>query len=241
MANKFKLSYDNNLLLFSLVGLFTLSSCASPTRITIKDSTELKINPDGKAGTAAVLEKGETVSLSDSTIFGFYRATTSTNRDGWIQASQIDVPSRTLASTGSGNVGKWGLAGCGIGSMIFKDQPGKIQILSAITNDYFGQTFSITSGTSNCVEMGGHEEAMLYININHKPLAKDISRGEGETLEGLAKVMGCSDHDQLGSTLQKNYKVIFSGSQATPESVAQSIENTIKSNADLKANCALYG
>lgn len=138
------------------------------------------------------------------------------------------------------HAGKWGMAGCGVGSLIFQDKPGKIQILAAITNVYFDQTLSITSGTSNCTEMSSKDEAALFININQKPLAKDISRGQGETLEGLAKVLGCSNHDKLGVSLQKNYKNIFSDKEASAEAVAQSIENTIKNDAELKSNCSIY-
>src|SRR5205823_3826374 len=40
----------------------------------------------------------------------------------------------------------YGLAGCGLGSMLFGDQKGMIQILAATTNGTFGsQTFGITS------------------------------------------------------------------------------------------------
>ena len=40
----------------------------------------------------------------------------------------------------------YGLAGCGLGSMVFGDQKGMIQILAATTNNTFGtQTFGITS------------------------------------------------------------------------------------------------
>jgi len=43
----------------------------------------------------------------------------------------------------------YGMAGCGIGSIVFADKPGMIQIIAATLNGTAGsQTFGITSGTS---------------------------------------------------------------------------------------------
>lgn len=134
--------------------------------------------------------------------------------------------------------GKYGMAGCGVGSMVFEDKPGKIQILAATTNDYFGQTFSITSGTSNCVDMGAKEEASLYITVNEEALAKDISRGNGSTLASLSKLLRCSDEAALGATLQSNYRKLFPVERKA--SLSDSIESTIKSDSDLSRNCILF-
>src|SRR3954469_775685 len=75
----------------------------------------------------------------------------------------------------------YGLAGCGLGSMVFGDQKGSIQILAATTNSTFGsQTFGITSGTSNCVDSGpGTSGARIFIEGNREALAKDAARGSG--------------------------------------------------------------
>src|SRR3954465_15788664 len=82
----------------------------------------------------------------------------------------------------------YGMAGCGLGAMAFKDQPGKIQILSATVNNLVSpQTFAITSGTSNCVEDTRTASAM-FITINEQALRKDISRGGGESVASLSKL-----------------------------------------------------
>ena len=48
----------------------------------------------------------------------------------------------------------YGSAGCGLGSLVFKQNDGT-QILAATTNGTFGsQTFGITFGTSNCNSKG---------------------------------------------------------------------------------------
>ncbi|HYG66757.1 MAG TPA: DUF3015 family protein, partial [Anaeromyxobacteraceae bacterium] len=52
-----------------------------------------------------------------------------------------------------GTPGRYGAAGCGLGSMAFGNTPGAVQILASTTNGLFGtQTFGITTGTSNCGE-----------------------------------------------------------------------------------------
>ena len=123
--------------------------------------------------------------------------------------------------------------------MIFEDKPGKIQLLAGTTNDYFGQTFSITSGTSNCTEMGSHQEASLFITVNQEALAKDIARGNGETLLGLAQVLHCSDVNTLGTVLQTNYQKLFPKTKSTTN-LPDSIEQTVKSNSNLRSSCGLY-
>ncbi len=51
----------------------------------------------------------------------------------------------------SAHAAPYGEAGCGLGSMIFGDSPGFVQVLAATTNGCSGsQTFGITTGTSNC-------------------------------------------------------------------------------------------
>ena len=134
--------------------------------------------------------------------------------------------------------GKWGMAGCGVGSLIFEDQPGKIQILAGTTNDYFGQTFSITSGTSNCTE-SAHERAALFISINQVALQKDISRGTGEALNGLAQIYQCQDVSSFGQTLQSNYGTIYRNENSTAQDVQTQIESAVKSgsSAPSAASC----
>ena len=76
----------------------------------------------------------------------------------------------------------YGTAGCGLGALAFQDQPGKIQIVSAILNNIISpQTFAITSGTSSCVDTGSTQSSM-FISVNKVALQKDISRGSGESL-----------------------------------------------------------
>lgn len=102
----------------------------------------------------------------------------------------------------------YGMAGCGLGSQVFKED-GKVQILAATTNGTSGtQTFGITSGTSNCRD-SKHAMAANYINVNEDALKKDAARGEGEVLSGLSKIYGCENTQAFNQTLKQHYAEIF--------------------------------
>jgi hypothetical protein len=132
----------------------------------------------------------------------------------------------------------YGMAGCGLGSIVFGAKPGMIQIVSATTNGiYSNQTFGITSGTSNCAEEGGAARASLFITANREALEKDISRGSGETLSSLSEIMGCQDSSMLGRTLQENYRSIFPSESISSDQVTDSIMNTVRSSSSLSGSC----
>jgi hypothetical protein len=123
----------------------------------------------------------------------------------------------------------YGMAGCGLGSLVFGNQPGIVQIFAATTNGIFGsQTFGITTGTSNCQDsLTGRASVKVFIETNKEALAKDISRGQGETLKNLATLAGCSDAPLASATLQKNFIVIFPNEKVAPEQVSESILSTL--------------
>jgi hypothetical protein len=126
----------------------------------------------------------------------------------------------------------YGAAGCGLGSIAFGKQPGLIQVLAATTNGTFGtQTFGITSGTSNCQTAPGVAGTRVFIEGNREALAKDISRGQGETLKNLSSLAGCADSKAVGAVLQKNFSAIFPAATTPSETVADTIVATLKTPA----------
>lgn len=129
----------------------------------------------------------------------------------------------------------YGAAGCGLGSMIFGNQKGGVQILAATTNGTAGnQTFGITTGTLNCGDtMLGSSSAKAFIETNREALAKDISRGQGETVKNLTTLAGCSDASAVGATLQKNFSQIFPNEKVANEQVSDSILSTLRSEKGL--------
>lgn len=134
----------------------------------------------------------------------------------------------------------YGLAGCGLGSIAFGPKPGIIQVVAATLNEIGGQTFAITTGTSNCDMPQMGMQAAVFIEVNRPILAKDASRGQGETVEGLASILNCSDAAALGAGLQSNFETIFK-SENDSYNATRAILSTIQSNPALAATCNIHG
>src|SRR5689334_18178616 len=88
---------------------------------------------------------------------------------------------------------KYGMAGCGLGSMIFGD---KAQIFAATTNDIGLAGFAITSGTSNCQEdphAAAIQAQQKFFQANLKVLSKEMAQGDGQYVRAFANTMGCKE------------------------------------------------
>jgi hypothetical protein len=132
--------------------------------------------------------------------------------------------------------GKYGTAGCGLGSLVFADQAGMVQIFAATTNGTFGnQTFGITSGTLNCGSGAMASGTKNFVDANREALAKDISRGQGEAIGALTVINSCEDSSKVAEALQRNFRVIFPSEQATNEAVTEAILRTL--HADPATGC----
>ena len=129
----------------------------------------------------------------------------------------------------------YGTAGCGLGSIVFGDSQGIVQIFAATTNGLFGtQTFGITSGTSNCVRTGsGSASAKAFIQANRETVAKEIARGSGETIASLSSLAGCADAKAVGSTLQRDFAAIFPNEQVSDASVSDSVVQSLTAHPEL--------
>jgi len=125
----------------------------------------------------------------------------------------------------------YGSAGCGLGSIVMGSDGN--QILAATTNGTSGnQTFGISTGTLNCQQDGifkSGKEVPAFIEVNKVALANDAARGEGETLAGLANLMGC-DSQAMGSTMQKNYNKIFVDTNMQPAAIEANIHEVVSKN-----------
>ncbi len=137
-----------------------------------------------------------------------------------------------IAHAQEGNVAD--SSGCGVGTILWKGQSGPApQILAVTTNGTLGnQTFGITSGTLGCTKDGvvspPAEVRMLTISSLDN-LAKDVARGEGETLTSLAAAMKVEERDQplLFATLKSNFTRIFPSDSVSADQVLVSIERVM--------------
>lgn len=135
---------------------------------------------------------------------------------------------------------EYGMAGCGLGSVIVGKRGG--QIFAGTTNNTaFNQLFGITFGTLNCVDGPSNEVAMnmdKFIVTNRAALSADVAKGDGETLMALTQVMGCSVNSQdMGRVLKANYNQIFVN-EAQPNIVTDSIISVIK-DSQVASQCNL--
>jgi hypothetical protein len=128
------------------------------------------------------------------------------------------------AQTKKVRTGSYGDAGCGLGSIVFGSEKGAVQIVAATLNATGMQTIGMSFGTSNC-----SNAFTSYVETNKDALAKEMARGEGETLVGLLEVMGCEDKASASSALKANYNTIFPSTSVEADQVQENIETTLKS------------
>jgi hypothetical protein len=129
---------------------------------------------------------------------------------------------------------------CGWGSKALDGQSGiGPQVLAATTNGLFGnQTFGITFGTSGCTQDGTVRSAWktaAYIDGNKVKLTRDLSRGHGETLEGLATVMGVESADRAHfySTARANFARLVPDADADTETLRVALREVVAADARL--------
>jgi hypothetical protein len=145
-----------------------------------------------------------------------------------------------------GYSGAWyGMAGCGLGSLLFgpNDTP-MAQILAATTNATFGsQTFGITSGTSNCVSNGvvrAEREQEAFAEVNFTDLKRNMATGGGEFLTAFATLLGCDQAvtPALAKMTQAKYERILPSEAATPAELVAGVKAEIEADARLAAACS---
>lgn len=120
--------------------------------------------------------------------------------------------------------------GCGLGSMIIKDDSTAVLLaLQATTNGTSGnQTFGITSGTLGCqkAQFVMNERAEEFVASNMDQLAKEIAQGHGETVDTLAELLEVSDKATFSASLQANYNSIYTSQNAKMADVLDNISTT---------------
>lgn len=141
--------------------------------------------------------------------------------------------------TSSGFSRNYGLAGCGLGSVLLGKKGG--QLFAGTTNGTAGnQTFGITSGTLNCVDSATSEVAGRmdqFILVNRSQLQGDVARGQGETIAAISSYMGCETASTaIGTELKNNYSTIFNGDVKANE-ITDGIITVIKSQPALAQQC----
>jgi opacity protein-like surface antigen len=135
-----------------------------------------------------------------------------------------------LALSTSAMAGVNSQTGCGLGSMIIKDDSSAVMLaLQATTNGTSGnQTFGITSGTSGCskTKFVMNERAQEFVASNMDILAKEIAVGHGESIDTLAELLEVQDTAAFSASLQSNYNSIYTSKSVEMSDVLDNISTT---------------
>ncbi len=133
--------------------------------------------------------------------------------------------------------------GCGLGSMIIKENTKLMQIFAATSNGLAGnQTFGITTGTSNCKAQNFvlTERAVQYFaEVNKDDLSREMAKGEGEKLQTLAALYGCetdATRAQFAKAAQAAYTRIL---PAADTDVSDMVKNLNRETAVIGACTAI--
>jgi len=140
----------------------------------------------------------------------------------------------------AGTHGNHGMAGCGLGYMVMRDDNSKgMQILAATTNGFvYSQLFGLSSGTSGCTEDGAYkvvQAAGAYAEANLDALRHEMASGQGEFVSTFASLLGAKDHNvpAVVSVFQKNYQVIFPTDSVTPAEFMDTVTRLLAVRQDL--------
>jgi hypothetical protein len=136
---------------------------------------------------------------------------------------------------------QYGVAGCGLGSVVFGNKPGFVQVFAATTNGFSGnQTFGISTGTSNCgsgLKISSRIEQLDYVTNNRATLEREAAQGVGESLSAFASTFGCdsSASASFAAAMQGSFKTIFG--QPSAESVVEASRQALSADPALSGAC----
>jgi len=148
-----------------------------------------------------------------------------------------------VSFSGSAFAAGYGDAGCGLGSIVFGNEQGAVQVLAVTTNAIGMNTFAITTGTSNCNPAGLvklEKEREEFAQKNYSTLVKEMAMGEGENLDTLASLYGCSQnsHADFGSLVQENFSHIVKSDSTTSQEMLSSLKSEMSGHAVLSKSCS---
>ncbi len=125
-----------------------------------------------------------------------------------------------------------GNIGCGLGTQVLGEQDSTLmQVFAATTNGTSGnQTFGISSGTLGCKKPEKfvyNEQVNKFVQANMDTLAVDIAKGQGETINNLAYLVGVQDTVAFAKKLQSQFDVIYSSENVEYSDVVDAIHASI--------------
>ncbi len=118
-----------------------------------------------------------------------------------------------------------------------------MHILAATTNESISPaSSSITSGTSGCKADGviyKEKETEVFIALNLDNLSQEMAQGNGQYLNSLAGLMGCSStvYSDFASLVQDKYTVLFQSEATDTSDLLSGLKRELKANPKLSTSC----
>ena len=138
----------------------------------------------------------------------------------------------------------YGMAGCGLGSLLMNDNTKVDQTLAVTINSSASQIFNISSteSSSNCQvddAMGmARLESKVYLEINFAHIVKDAAQGGGAYLRAFGEILGCNElaKSHLSRLSRLSFDTIFDHS--TPDTVWQLLNKEMISDQTMIGHCS---
>lgn len=135
-----------------------------------------------------------------------------------------------LASSGAHASSTQDAAGCGVGTMIFKDKQGLVyNLLATTTNGMLFGTVSQTFGLLNCpADTSVKGKIASFIDFNKQQLAVEVAQGKGERIAALVEMYGVKQADRQAAiaVLKANQVAIFS--QPSTSSIQNEMDKALQ-------------
>lgn len=138
-----------------------------------------------------------------------------------------------------------GDSGCGLGAVIIQKNSKGLQLLSMTTNSFFfTQPLGIISGTSGCSSSGivkNEKEMQYFVEINHDDLTREMSKGEGEKLNTLARLNGCETKEsqaQFSEMTKHSFGEIVPSAETTSTDLIKNLRTKISTDSHIQKLCA---
>ena len=141
----------------------------------------------------------------------------------------------------------YGMAGCGLGSMVIDENETFPQLGVTLIDGAAGSltgyqpTTAMTSGTSNCKEAPSSVASArdVFLRANQANLEKEAAMGDGPALYAFAEVLGCEDVQskvEFNKVSQENFAEVFSTSDS--KQVLENYLKVLRKNDALVNSCS---
>jgi len=133
-----------------------------------------------------------------------------------------------------------GSAGCGLGSVVFRENRWWKQLFAMTTNFVtLTQPLGITFGTSNCASgvFGDAAAQENYLALNLTSIQREAAQGNGEALSGLGLTLGCETEklQDFNSYTQYHYNSIFNTSEV--KQILINLKTELQKDKNLSSSC----